>query len=357
MSVDLYKPRFMMKMVDQLPPLRTFLKDTFFRTPQRFPTESVMFDVVKNGIPMAPFVSPRIGNTVLEREGYETKEFTPPLVAPMRVLTTDDLDIRLPGEALINGYSPDKRQAELLQNDLKELDRAITRREEWMAAQALFNGKIIMVGKGVNKEINFDFDNTLVAGEAWSDYAKADPLREIRAARKMAASSGYSPNILIADSDTIDHLIDNERLQKVFDNSGFRMGIIEPEVLENGATYYGFLRQAGLHVYSYDGEFADNDNENPDHPGVKLGADGFVPKVYNLIPTGKVFVGSTGMPTKMLYGAVKNLKHGHSMASRVPNSWFNEEGTLQFGKVSSRPLPCPLNISSWAMIDSGVTKP
>lgn len=354
-TIDLYKPKFMMRMVEQMPPLRTFLKDTFFRNPQRFPTESVMFDIVKNGMPMAPFVSPRIGNQVLEREGYETKEFTPPLVAPMRVLTTDDLDIRLPGEQLINGYNPARRQAELLQNDLRELDQAITRREEWMAAQALFHGKIIMIGKGVNKEIDFGFENNLVADVAWDDYANSDPLRDILAARKMASRSGYSPNVLIADSDTINHLLDNERVQKLFDNSGFRMGLVEPEVLENGATYYGFLRQASLHVYSYDGEFADNDNENPDHPGVATGDAGFVPKVYNLIPTGKVFIGSTSMPTRMLYGAIKNLRNGHSMASRVPNSWFNDKGTLHFGELASRPLPCPLNISSWTMIDSGVT--
>lgn len=352
MSINIYKPQFMMKVVEQLPPFPTFLKDTFFSRAQRFPTESVTFDVVKNGIPMAPFVSPRIGNTVLEREGYETKSFTPPLVAPVRPLTGDDLGVRLPGEAIFGGLDQNKRKAELLQNDLVELDESITRREEWMAAHVLFNGEIIMIGQGVSKNIDFGFENNIVVEVPWSDHAKSDPMRDLRRARKMASRSGYSPNIMIADSDTIDDLLDNERVQKFLDNSGMRMGIIEPRFLDNGAQYHGFLRQSGLHVYSYDGEFADNDNENPDHPGVSPGSEGFIPKVYTLVPKGKVFVGSTKMPTRMLYGAINHIvKLGSVMKTRVPHSWYNDKGTVHNLEICSRPLTCPLNISAWAILD------
>ena len=351
-NVDIYKPQFMMRMVEQSTPFYTFLKDTFFRRIQRFQTESVMFDIRKNGISMAPFVSPRIGSTVLEREGYETKEFTPPLVAPMRPLTSDILTARLPGEPVFNGFNTNRRQAEILQTDLVELDEAITRREEWMAAQALFKGEIIATGKGVNKTINFQFENNIVVDTPWSDFVKSDPLRDLRRARRMAARSGYSPNIMIADSDTIDFLIDNERLQRFLDNSGMRIGIIEPRFLRNGGTYHGFLRQIGLDVYSYDGEYADNDNENPDNPGVAPGDAGFVPKVYDLIPKGKVLVGSTNMPTRLLYGGINHiLKIGHTDRSRVPHSWYNEKGTIRFLEMCSRPLPCPLNISSWVILD------
>ncbi len=72
MAVNIYTPRFMIEMVKQLPPLRTFLRDTFFSQIKTFPTESVDFDVKKGGMAMAPFVSPRIGSTVLDRQGYKT---------------------------------------------------------------------------------------------------------------------------------------------------------------------------------------------------------------------------------------------------------------------------------------------
>ena len=352
-TIDIYKPTFMLRMVEQLPPMHRFLKDTFFSQVELFPTESVLLDVVKNGMAMAPFVSTRIGNTVLERDGYETKEFTPALIAPMRVLTTDDLNVRLAGESLINGYHPRRRQAELLQKDMIEIDHSITRREEWMASRALFEGKIIVVGQGVNKVVDFGFENDIIVDVEWSDFEKSDPLRDLLEARKLISRSGYSPNIMIADSDTINNLLDNERVQKMLDNSGMRIGVIEPQILQNGAHYYGYLRQVGLHIYSYDGEFADNDFENPDFPGVGPADAGFVPKVYNLVPKGKVFVGSTDMPCSMLYGIIKNIRDRHTMASRVPNVWYNDKGTIRFVDLSSRPLPCPKNVSAWAILDVG----
>lgn len=349
--MDIYKPQFMMRMVEQMPPCHTFLKDTFFRRVQRVPTESVMFDIVKRGRPMAPFVT-ELGETVLERDGYRTVEFTPPLVAPSRPLTGDDLKVRLPGEAVFSGSSTNKRRAEILQNDLIELDEAITRREEWLAAQTLFQGSVIMRGKGVDKRIDYDFENMKVVEEPWSDTKKSDPMRDLRRARKLAAQSGYSPNMMIADSDTVDYLIDNERVQKHLDNSGMRIGLIEPRFLESGAQYHGFLRQSGLHIYSYDGEFVDNENENPDYPGVQPGDAGFIPKVYTLLPRGRVFVGSNRIPTRMLYGAVNHIvRIGDQQKSRVPHSWYNDKGTVRFLEMCSRPLPCPLNVSAWVLLD------
>jgi len=353
MAVNIYEPKTMLKMVESLPPLHTFLKSTFFNRNNCFDTHTVTFDIVKNGMPMAPFVSDRIGNTVLERNGMETVEFTPPLIAPMRPLKMSDLTTRLPGEAQINGYNPNKRRAQLLRRDMKDLERSITRREEWMAAQALFSGKLIIIGQGVNKQIDFGFENNMVADVPWSDTKNSDPMRDLREARKKASRSGYSPNIMIADSDTIDSMLDNERVQKYYDNSGFRVGVIQPHILENGATYYGFLRQAGLHIYSYDGEFADNDNENPDKPGVSPSDKGFAAKVYNLIPKGKVFVGSTNMPAEMLYGLLGNVTTGAVVKPRATHTWTNDKGTIRNLEVTSRPLACPKDVSSWVLIDVG----
>lgn len=41
--------------------------------------------------------------------GYQTKTYTPPLVAPEKVTTVDDLLIRRPGESLYSGRTPAER--------------------------------------------------------------------------------------------------------------------------------------------------------------------------------------------------------------------------------------------------------
>lgn len=352
-TIDIYKPQFMMRMVEQLPPVHTFLKDTFFGTSHKFYTESVMFDIVKNGMTMAPFVSPRIGSTVLEREGYETKEFTPPLISPKAVLTVDDLDTRLPGESPINGYRPSRRQAELLQRDMMRLNRAITMREEWMAAMALFEGKIFVAGQGISRDVDFGFENNIVVDVEWSDFKNSDPLRDILQATDLVASFGYTPDIMIANAKTINWLMDNERVNRLFDNDAFRMGVFEPSRPRNGARRYAYLREAGLEVFVYNSTFADNDNENPDFPGIEPGDKGFVPKSYRLVPDGKVFIGSTQMPAEMLYGVVKNLRNGNRAEPRVPNVWDDPEGETRFITLKSRALPCPKDVSAWAILDVG----
>ncbi|MDR1703598.1 MAG: major capsid protein [Clostridiales bacterium] len=353
MAVDLYKPRFMLQMMEQMPPLRTLLLDTFFKQKKTFPTEQVDFDVKKGGMAMAPFVSPRIGSSVLDRQGYKTFSYKPPLVAPKRVMTTDDLDTRLPGEALYSGYNPDQRKAALLQDDLKELDDAITRREEWMAAMALFNGEIPVVGEGVDDVISFEFDNQIVvdAGKVWSDYVNSRPLDDLNGAADRVARSGYSANIAIGDSASIRALVRNQEVQKLLDIKNYQMGLIEPKVLANGATYFGFLPECNLHIYAYSAFYADNDNENPDFPGVKPGDKGFVPKVYPLIPNGKVFVGPTQLPAKMLYGVIKDIQIGSHMRARVPKQWDQQEPSERYLKISSRPLPCPMDLDAWATLD------
>ena len=53
--------------------------------------------------------------------------------------------------------------------EYQRLDDSISRREEWMCAQALTTGAIQIVGKGVNEEIDFGFTNKVVltGAEQW----------------------------------------------------------------------------------------------------------------------------------------------------------------------------------------------
>ncbi|MDR1914451.1 MAG: major capsid protein [Clostridiales bacterium] len=352
--INIYEPQFMIEAIKQTPPMRTFFKDTFFRRIRTFPTKSVTFDVVKGGISMAPFVSPRIGSTAMERQGYKTLQYTPPLVAPKRVLTTDDLDIRLPGESIFNGYSASQRAAELLAADLIYLDEAITRREEWMIAQVLFTGKIPIKGEGVDDLIDFSLENIIQVDDdkLWSDHANSKPIDDLYDAAEMVSETGYTADVAIADVSTIRHLIRNEEVKDMLDRKNYNVGVVEPRQLANGVIYFGFLAEPGVYLYGYNDKYADNDNPNPDYPNVKPGDKGFKPAVYPLIPAGKVFVGSTRMGGEMLYGAINDLKIGNFMLPRVPKMWDNQEPSEKYIKISSRPLPCPHDTASWVIIDA-----
>ena len=158
-EVSIYEPRTMGRVVQKLPPVRTFFRSTFFKHEETFVTKNVDVDFKKGSRKVAPFVSRVIGGKVVPNTGYETKTYTPPLVAPEKVTTVDDLLQRRPGESLYSGRTPAERAVLKMADDFKELREMILRREELMCVQTIFTGTIPIIGDGVNEVIDFSFTN------------------------------------------------------------------------------------------------------------------------------------------------------------------------------------------------------
>ena len=90
-EVSIYEPRTMGRIVQKLPPVRTFFRSTFFKNTETFVTEKVDVDFVKGSRKIAPFVHRVIGGKTVPNTGYETKTYKPPLVAPDQITTVDNL--------------------------------------------------------------------------------------------------------------------------------------------------------------------------------------------------------------------------------------------------------------------------
>ena len=171
--IDIYQPRYLAEVVRQAPPLHTFFRDTFFTNVRTFVTERVDIDIIKGNRRMAAFVHPKAGGQVLESEGYETESYAAPLINPYDVTTAERFMTRLPGEDLYSGMTPAQRAARQLVDEYMRLNDAATRREEWMAAQAITTGRIPVKGKGVDEVIDFGFTNkkTLTGTAQWGKSA------------------------------------------------------------------------------------------------------------------------------------------------------------------------------------------
>ena len=91
---------------------------------------------------MAAFVHPRVGGKVLKASGYKTESYKPPLVNPCDITTADRHMTRMPGEDLYSGETPAQRSAQQLMEEYSRLNDATTRREEWMAVQAIVTGQV-----------------------------------------------------------------------------------------------------------------------------------------------------------------------------------------------------------------------
>jgi len=139
MPFNFYDTHTLLMAVQQLTPAATFLRDRYFPTNDAsdiFATDDVLVEFRDGSKKLAPFVAPRKGGVTVLRAGYNMERYTPPFVAPRRVLTLDELRKRGFGEALYSQLTPEQRQQTLILRDADELGELITNREEAMADEA-----------------------------------------------------------------------------------------------------------------------------------------------------------------------------------------------------------------------------
>jgi hypothetical protein len=337
MPINIYSTRTMLAAVKNMLPTHTFLKSTFFTNTKTFVTEHVDADYKKGKRKMAPFVSTRNAGQVMKREGFVTKTYKPPMLKPMRAITTDDLAVRSMGENIYSDKTPDERAREMLADDLQEMEDNITRREEWMAAQVLFTGEVHMVGEDVDQILEFDFTNKeVLSGTAlWSD-ASSDPLQYLTNKRlTVIQKSGITPNLVVMASDVADAFITHPQILDMFDKKQITVGHIDPMALPNGVTYIGRISRLGLDLYSYDEWYLDDDTgtEKP------------------MVPAGTLMIGSTRSEFGFHYGAVTLMGANEQFltyeGSRIPYSWAEKNPPVRYAQVNSRPLPIPTEVDSW----------
>lgn len=342
-NTDIYTPRTLGKLVTRIPPVHTFFRDTFFKNVRTFPTKSVDVDFKKGNRALAPFVHPKVGGKTVPNSGYQTKNYTPVLIAPNKVTTVDDLLERAAGENPYSGRTPAERAVEKLADDLRELNEMIVRREEWMAATAIFTGQIPIIGEGLNEVIDFNFTNTetIVTDALKWNGADADPLADLERWRKTVQKEGFvNCNICIMASDVSAAFVNNPKVRLVLDTKAYDLAVIKPRELPNGVTYIGTINKLGLDIYEYNEWYLD-DWTNPDAPEQKP-----------LVPDGVVALLSTGADYSRYYGAITMIpEEGKAFATvegdRVPQTWVERRPDRRFLQINSKPLTVPHEVNSW----------
>ena len=342
-EVSIYEPRTMGRIVEKLPPVRTFFRDTFFRREETFNTESVDVDFVKGTRKVAPFVHRIIGGKTVPNTGYETKTYKPPLVAPDKITTVDDLLKRRPGESLVSGRSPAERAVLKMSDDFRELRDMISRREELMCVQSIFTGKIPIIGEVLNEVIDFGFTNTEVISAAtkkWSN-AGSDPIGDLKRWHKQVQKTGFTNcNACVMADDVATVFVGHEKVQKVLDVRNYNLAVIQPRQLPNGVTYVGTIHELGMDIYTYNEWYLD-DWTDPETPEEKP-----------LVPNGMLAMLSTNANYSMYYGAITLIDEGTKEfktveGKYVPDTWVKRKPARRFLQLQSAPLSVPHDVDSW----------
>lgn len=339
--MNIYQTKTMLAAVKQMTPATSFLRDYFFTSGagDMFPTAEVLVEYKDaTGNKLAPVVLPRKGGISIEREGYSTYKMEPPLIAPQRPLTIDDLNKKQMGENLFSDRTPAARQAEILVQDLADFDEMITTREEFIASELLFkNGYTLKqyadkYGEGEYEEFEMRFyddanDAIYAPGTMWSEDG-ADIMGDLHQIIRMLTTNGNNASSVLLGSDVADALLKDATIQKQMDLARYNVGEIAPVALPQGAARLGRLNVRGrmVELLTYDGTYVNEE-------GV----------VTPFVPEKQICVTAPGAG-RILYGAVTQMeqsdKQFHTyMGRRVPRYWAEKEGREL--RVASCPLFIP----------------
>lgn len=263
---------------------------------------------------------------------------------PIKVLLADEVD-GYPESAGTEGdplLLAQKRQTTFWDKKTVVVSTPTTRREEWMAVQAIVTGKIPIVGEGVNELIDFGFTNkvTLSGDNKWGG-SKADILGNLGDWVDKVLHGGFAnTDTLIMGKAAKKAFFNDATVQKMLDNRRMNIGEIAPRDLPNGVRYLGHLTDPNLELYSY-GEVYYDDWTDPDTPETKP-----------LIPDNVVVLISSKPNYMMAYGLCTYIDDASQMwvtaqTDRLLRSYVEHHPDRRMVELQAHPLPIPDKVDSW----------
>lgn len=333
----------------QLPRAQTFLRDTFFPKTKTFVTEKVEVQYKKGNRKLAPFVAPRLPGKVGKIEGYRVDEYKPAMLKPAREIEAGDLTKASFGENVYSNRSPVDRYEELLGENFAKMEDEIARRLEWMAARILFDGKLPMIGDGVDDEFDFGLTNRVVlTGTAsWSNYStgengqfESNPLKDVRKWKLQALKGGGGlPNAVIMAHDVAEVFLEHPAVKEELKMPRAEYLSIKPQFLQSGGLMHLGATSDGTEYYTYNEWYYDEETDEN------------VP----IVPDGRLVLASTAAQGVASFGAISLFDtDGQAQlfeAQYVPRIYGDSKTSIVHQELQSRPLLIPDNVDSYVVAD------
>lgn len=343
-NINFFDTYYLAGMAEEIVPETTFFRDRYFSESDEFATDKVLVEYMDGDRKMAPFVNPVVGDIPVERTGYELYEFEPPMIAPSRLLTLDDLRRRGFGEALYPGSTPAERARQLQLRDMEDLTRRITRREEWFAAQVMINNGATFTelldadGTGNGVKIAYYNENetnpAIYTGTIWNDFEtmKGDVL----AMCDSLSESGLPATDLVLGSTAWAKIRTFADLQKLLDNRRINVGELNSSIVYPGVSHVGQLDFDGytLDILVVRERYTDDNGQK-----------------QSFFPVKSAMVTAPGCG-KTYYGAVTQIPYGSEepetfTGQRIPKLVVDQDKDTRKLRLASRPLPAPKNKAPW----------
>jgi hypothetical protein len=264
-TFDMTKSAILLKKINLLKPVDSFLLDTFFPfSPLNISaTDEVYFDTVKGGRKIAPTVTEYGKVKEFIRDPYTTDKIVPALIGFKRSITPQTVSKRIAGEPVFNGgLTPDERAAYLQIQDIQDIIDSIIRRQEYLVRQLFLTGKVTSIANydgdtslNIDYGVSADCILTLSGTDMWSN-ASSDPISQMVATRrKISERSGLAPAVALCGVKAWQSFRNNANVTNKFwyNSPNYNFGKLDPQIQSRNITYLGRVNEANLDLYLYDG--------------------------------------------------------------------------------------------------------
>jgi hypothetical protein len=291
----------------------------------------VQLDILRGGQRLAPIQRPTERSRMLDREATSERLIRLPYMKPGRPTTAEEIIARRePGTHLYSERDLVGAAQRQLGRDIEDLDDAIARREEYMAAQSVITGVTPLVSMDENGVTSIEAEVdwgmpvahlvTLTSTHLWT-HAESDPLKNLRVwANLIIASAQISPTMLTVGTAVADALLRHGKILELLDNRRVEAGTLElrAQAVE-GITYIGRLK--GIDIYEDARTYTDDSGAS-----------------QPFTPVDRVVLGAPG-ENRWHHGPISDLKCPNPLVARWVKTWMTEEPSQRFVAVHASSLP------------------
>ena len=260
----------LIKAAEQIKPPATYLVDTFFPTVETNLQSTIMMEYRERGREkLAPYVVEGAKGVNMKREGSYMRVYSPPMVAPRRVITQKDVSRRGFGEMpYFSTVSAEERQAKMQADDLADLIGSIANRKNQMAAEILTTGGFTIEGyaddgsRGRLDQVTFSNTVDINVTAAWSDTTTSIFNDLQRMSEHIQEDAGMVPTLLIVGKNVPRYLRKNKEMLDwlmVPNRQNLAVMSFEPKYISPQVQYIGTISALNLEVVCYNETYTADD--------------------------------------------------------------------------------------------------
>ena len=311
------------------------LRTLFFPKRKYFNSEKIDLDKVTRKNKKAPFVSPLVQGVVRRIKGHSTLSVYPAYVKPKNTLEPSDLQTRLPGEDYNTPLSPAQRRDAIMMQMAIDQSGEIDVTEEYMCAQIVKYGKIIIKSEQYPaNEIDFgrNPDNTIILapGTKWTEVDKAD--YDMYA--KLTDYMGRAKNpvtMMLMNQNTYAVWSGFASVKEKLETRRGSESRLETAAF-NGELFVMMGKYGSVEVWVYTGTYDEGDEE------------------LMFFEDGDVLFSSSGAQGTMAYGMIHDKKANYAALERFPKEFEEDDPAGEYMMTQSAPLSVPEDPNSFVFL-------